>query len=358
MTKSFKRIIALILVAVMIVVAFPENSYAKSATSVTVTNQTELKAALADKSVKKITIKSGKSVTLTVKSGKYTKVALVINAPKATISNSGVFKSVTVNDAKKYEEKTSGNTITVKDSKLTVSLDKKAKVKSLTLDRKNANINLSNSGKITNLEVNGKTKLTATQNGTLTKLSINAKSGISISGKTKSTTNVAVNKAAQGTTITTTVPLKLKTVTIVSLNYGKSILDTLKNTEIFSYSAIEHIFVGQVNSMGKAVGYHYEGIENTAGKVIAGTECIANDLGVYQAQVEVNGILKSVNYGYSSSFFPKNMNPQEVVNSINQAYNDRVLIRENRYRGISNGGIEIEMFLDNNNKITSAFPIY
>ena len=52
------------------------------------------------------------------------------------------------------------------------------------------------------------------------------------------------------------------------------------------------------------------------------------------------------------------MNPQEVINNINQAYTNRVFIRGNRYRGISSGGIEIEMFLDNNNKIISAFPIY
>ena len=149
-----------------------------------------------------------------------------------------------------------------------------------------------------------------------------------------------------------------ETVKISETSYGKSTLNSLKNTENFTNSAIEHIFEGQVNARGRAVGYHYEGIENTAGKVIAGTESTANNLGVYQAQVEVSGIAKSVNNGYSSSFFPKNMNPQEVINNINQAYTNRVFIRGNRYRGISSGGIEIEMFLDNNNKIISAFPIY
>ncbi len=135
-------------------------------------------------------------------------------------------------------------------------------------------------------------------------------------------------------------------------------LSLLKNTENFTDSAIEHIFEGQVNARGKAVGYHYEGIKNTAGKIIPGTESKVNNLGVYQAQVEVNGIAKNVNNGYSSSFFPKNMNPQEVINNINQAYTNRVYIRGNRFRGISSSGIEIEMFLDNNNNIISAFPIY
>ena len=37
---------------------------------------------------------------------------------------------------------------------------------------------------------------------------------------------------------------------------------------------------------GKAVGYHYEGIEGTSGNVIPGTESSVNNIGVYKAQVE------------------------------------------------------------------------
>ena len=54
----------------------------------------------------------------------------------------------------------------------------------------------------------------------------------------------------------------------IETSYGKSTLNSLKNTENFTDSAIEHIFEGQVNARGKAVGYHYEGIEGTSGNVI------------------------------------------------------------------------------------------
>ena len=47
-------------------------------------------------------------------------------------------------------------------------------------------------------------------------------------------------------------------------SYGKSTFNSLKNTENFTDSAIERIFEGQVNARGKAVGYHYEGIEGTS----------------------------------------------------------------------------------------------
>ena len=43
-------------------------------------------------------------------------------------------------------------------------------------------------------------------------------------------------------------------------SYGKSSHNSLKNTENFTDSAIEHIFEGQINVRGKAVGYHYEGM--------------------------------------------------------------------------------------------------
>lgn len=140
-------------------------------------------------------------------------------------------------------------------------------------------------------------------------------------------------------------------------SYGKSTLNSLKNTENFTDSAIEHIFEGQVNARGKAVGYHYEGIEGTSGNVIPGTESSVNNIGVYKAQVEVNGIPKTANGGFSS-FYPKSMSPQEVIGSINEAYRNRVYIRGNTYSGLTSSGMEIEMFLDINGKIISAYPVY
>lgn len=140
-------------------------------------------------------------------------------------------------------------------------------------------------------------------------------------------------------------------------SYGKSTLNSLKNTENFTDSAIEHIFEGQVNARGKAVGYHYEGIEGTSGNVIPGTESSVNNIGIYKAKVEVNGIPKTASGGFSS-FYPKSMSPQEVIGSINEAYRNRVYIRGNTYSGLTSSGMEIEMFLDKNGKIISAYPVY
>ena len=143
----------------------------------------------------------------------------------------------------------------------------------------------------------------------------------------------------------------------IETSYGKSTLNSLKNTENFTDSAIEHIFEGQVNARGKAVGYHYKGIEGTSGNVIPETESSTNNFGIYKAKVEVNGIPKTANGGFSS-FYPKSMSRQEVIGRINEPSRNRVYIRGNTYSGLTSSGMEIEMFLDKNGKIISAYPVY
>ena len=87
-----------------------------------------------------------------------------------------------------------------------------------------------------------------------------------------------------------------------------------------------------------------------------GTDLPANELGVYKAQVEVNGIPKISNGGFST-FYPKDMSPQEVVDIINEAYSNRIFEHGNTYSGITENGMEIEMFLNKDEKIISSFPI-
>ena len=105
---------------------------------------------------------------------------------------------------------------------------------------------------------------------------------------------------------------------------------------------------------GKAVGYHYEGVENTAGAVVSGTRTTPDANGVYRGKVEVNGVSKN---GFSP-FFPREMSPQQVVNAINQAYANRSFIAGsfNKFLGKTSSGMLISMFLNKNGKIISAFP--
>ena len=140
-----------------------------------------------------------------------------------------------------------------------------------------------------------------------------------------------------------------------SIKYPKSSLKALKRTGNFKESAINHIFEGEVNKKGKAVGYHYENIRNSAGQVIKGSREKPNKSGAYAGKVKVNDIPKTANKG-RSTFFPKSMSPQQVIDAINEAYANRVFIRGNTYEGTSRSGMEIMMFIDKNGKIISAFP--
>ena len=138
--------------------------------------------------------------------------------------------------------------------------------------------------------------------------------------------------------------------------YSMDDLANLQHTENFTEKSLIHIFEGDINGKGRAGGYHYDMVEGTSGSIIEGTKSPAlNDAGVYKAKVEVNGIPKKGNKGYST-FFPDHMSPQEVVDVINEAYSNMELIEGSRYSGTSRNGIDIEIILNSEGKIITAYP--
>ncbi len=140
--------------------------------------------------------------------------------------------------------------------------------------------------------------------------------------------------------------------------YNMDDLAKLQHTENFTEKSLIHIFEGDINRKGRAGGYHYDMVEGTSGSIIEGTKSPAlNDTGVYEAKVEVNGTLKKANGGYST-FFPDHMSPQEVVDTINEAYSNKVLAYGNKYIGKSHNGLKIGMYIrKSDGKIISAFPM-
>ncbi len=143
---------------------------------------------------------------------------------------------------------------------------------------------------------------------------------------------------------------------IVSSN--EAVLEALPQAyqDIFADGKLIHILLGEVVK-GQAKGFHYEGMPEPIGRIIPGTEFGTDSFGIYKAQVEINGIKKKSNEGYST-FFPKQWSAQEVVEAINEAYDSRGYIRGNTYKGITNSGIEIEMYINKDSKIISAYPKY
>ena len=134
-------------------------------------------------------------------------------------------------------------------------------------------------------------------------------------------------------------------------------INDLEHVEHFRPGALEHIFLGEINRHDQAVGFHYEGVEESNGETIDGTASQPNEYGVYTAKVRVDGIDKQSNGG-KSSFFPKEWDTQEVVDAVNEAYDNRVHISGNTFAGLIENGMTIRMYLDDEDRIISAFPEY
>lgn len=141
------------------------------------------------------------------------------------------------------------------------------------------------------------------------------------------------------------------------LTYTMDDIYALENTEHFAKNTLEHIFDGTINSKGKATGYHYTLIEDSRGSIIEGTESAPDAHGVFTAKVTVDGVKKN---GFSS-FYPESWTPQQVVDTINEAYEDALSAPDNPHGELwigYSGDLEINMYLNNRQQITTAYPIY
>ncbi len=139
--------------------------------------------------------------------------------------------------------------------------------------------------------------------------------------------------------------------------YTMADIAKLKNTGNFAKKTLEHIFDGTINGKGKATGYHYTRVSDSKGEVISGTESDKDEHGVFTGKVKVSGVKKN---GFSS-FYPEEWSPQQVVDAINEAYTDALSDPDNPRGSLwigYSGDLEIDMYLDNNKKITTAYPIY
>lgn len=124
-----------------------------------------------------------------------------------------------------------------------------------------------------------------------------------------------------------------------------------------SQSTIEHIFVGEINNSNNAVGFHHEGEWAVIGNssIIEWTKTDLDSQGVYEADV----IIKEKHKDGFSSFFPIEFTPEDVLECIHEAYQNRKQkTRSGLYQGETKDGLEINFYLNNSEKIKTAFPVY
>ena len=197
-------------------------------------------------------------------------------------------------------------------------------------------------------EINGKASQTVSA---IAKELENKLDGLEIDSKASS---AASSKAASKASSTVQSPAESSK---AAGTYTMADIKKLKNTENFAKNTLEHIFDGTINGKGNATGYHYTRVSDSKGEIIKGTESEKDAHGVFTGKVKVSGVKKN---GFSS-FYPEDWTPQQVVDAVNEAYEDALNDKSNPHGSLwigYSGDLEINMYLDNNKKITTAYPIY
>ncbi len=201
MRKRNTRLIAgLMTVALVVstVVTQPSVASAAPTKTITVKTQKQLNAALKDKTVTEVVIKTDKNVTLKIEDRKYSKISLTVASPKATINSYGDFKKITVNDGKTFTDRGDGNNILVKDkNSLKLVAGKQSSDTDITVSKyaKNGKLTIVNDGDIDTINIKAADTVVVRGNAKKTQPTITVNAA-DVDLTTAMNANVVLNKAA------------------------------------------------------------------------------------------------------------------------------------------------------------------
>ncbi len=211
MQKNARQVIALLIAAALCLSLFtPAAASAKAKKSASASSQKELKKQLSSKDNTAVAFSNKTLGKLKVAKGKYAKT-VSFAAPKAAVTNSGQFSGITISDCKKFIEKASNNTLTIKDKKLSLTIDKASKGDTIKLGGKKGKIDIVINGSVKSIAVSKPTTLTLKGKPT-------GKVNITVAGKKSKVTadftgETAITVKAKST-VTIGEKVKIATVTI------------------------------------------------------------------------------------------------------------------------------------------------
>ena len=213
----------------------------KKLTSMVAFTQTELDKALKNSSLKSLKIKSDVETSFVIPEGNYEKVKLQVETPNADVVNSGKFASILINEIKNdtWYEKANGNKIEIKAKGARLVIASEAVIDSVVVSEGSEKVKVEVEGKLANLLVAAETKLDVTvkgklealdlanksevnltSEGTVKKISVQAESKLGIKGK-QGKIELEVKKEAKGSSVTTEIPVDLRTSAELSVTLGK-----------------------------------------------------------------------------------------------------------------------------------------
>jgi hypothetical protein len=120
-----------------------------------------------------------------------------------------------------------------------------------------------------------------------------------------------------------------------------------------------HIFMGEINRRGKAVGFHSRpGGNDPEGARLVRIIDAPNQAGVYTGEVEIlddNGRWKKKR----STLYPDRLSREEVIAAVLHAWKERESLQHGKFRGPSGEGFTIEGYLlQPGGRINTAYPIF
>lgn len=121
-----------------------------------------------------------------------------------------------------------------------------------------------------------------------------------------------------------------------------------------------HIFEGEINATGKAVGYHHRANGRDALNARMTRLTTAADInGVYRGDVEIYNQARGawIAKGLGSTFFPDAWSKTRVKDEILGAFSNPVFRHGQYWEGVSPSGVVIGGYLDAAGNINTAFPI-
>ena len=191
----------------VITVVEPQPAQTIIQTEVTVATQAELVAAIMNSNVQKITIATTTAERFNIANfgnRDLSQVELIVNAPNAEVSNSALFKSVTINAIKgdTWTEHAKGNCFTINAANYHMIVATIAEVKSIFCAAAEGSMKL---------EVHG----------SIGKVQIDRKVSLNIDGSTKKLVPVVIGADAANTNLTATLPLEIELQAIAALTFEK-----------------------------------------------------------------------------------------------------------------------------------------
>ena len=125
--------------------------------------------------------------------------------------------------------------------------------------------------------------------------------------------------------------------------------------------AEKHIFQGEINRQGKAVGCHHIRAINIyqTGQIIEGTRTNGPN-GLFKAKVKVKSssgkwVEKISNGGYST-FFPEKWSEEKTKSEIEKAFPNKRQVNGDLYEGKCSEGWIIQFYVNDDETISTAYP--